>query len=912
VEPYLSPQWFVKIAPLAKPAIEAVEKGDTVFVPETWKNTYMSWMNNILDWCISRQLWWGHQIPAWYCPDGHVTVTREDPTACGTCGKTELRRDPDVLDTWFSSALWPFSTLGWPDRTKALETFYPTTVMETGFDIIFFWVARMMMMGLHFMGDVPFKTVYLHAMVRDEKGEKMSKTKGNVIDPLVVTEKYGADALRFTLASMAAQGRDIKLSLDRVSGYKAFANKIWNAARFALLHVKDLDMTRPLDESQLTDADRWIVARYHRAVADVTRALESFRLNDACSRLYRFLWHEFCDWYIELVKPRLYDGTPDEKAASARVLRDVLEGSLRLLHPVMPFVTEEIWQRLPRAEGDPESVMIAPYPVAEARWVEDRDADRFDLLIELIEAIRSLRVDVGVPEAAEVEVHFATEDGATGRWLEERASWMKRLAKVKALLPKERGWPSTPGVLVRGVEIRLALAGVVDVAELVKKLEKDEAKLAGDLAKVEGRLANPGFVAKAPPEVVEKDRGLAGELAAKLAKVRENLERVRTPAPAPAAASAEEQRAEGSTGTEASSPVAEPAKESPAAGTTATGSSPGAQEGPRSRAAGAPESPAAAEARAVAAAVAKGARAKARSAKPAREAYGVKAKEGPKPVAEAGVPEASGVGTPALAPSNGAAGLAAALSGLREKIAAAVADALTRSRLLEGIERLGEGRVEDALRAFVHAARGPKALEAEVAEEAPVRRRAAGKAGPSARAGKGEARGKPSGATGRAGRKSAGDSAAPKGGTAGRSAPTPRAAGKAVAGAGATKGAGAKKAGAKTASAPKAAATSKRTGSKAAPTAKRTSAPKAAPTAKRTAASKAAPTAKRPSAPKAAASRTAKAAPAKKPAARATSPRAGKTPARTPVTRSTAARTGGKTSRTPPARRGSTGKTKGR
>jgi valyl-tRNA synthetase len=635
VEPYLSPQWFVKIGPLAKPAIEAVEKGDTVFIPETWTNTYMAWMNNIHDWCISRQLWWGHQVPAWYCPDGHVTVTREDPTACATCGSHELRRDEDVLDTWFSSALWPFSTLGWPDRTKALETFYPTAVMETGFDIIFFWVARMMMMGLHFMGDVPFKTVFLHAMVRDEKGEKMSKTKGNVIDPLDVTAKYGADALRFTLASMAAQGRDIKLSLDRVAGYKAFANKLWNAARFALLHVKDLDMSRPLDEAMLTDADRWILARYHRAVADVTASLDAYRLNDACSRLYRFLWNELCDWYIELVKPRLYDGTPEEKAASARVLRDVLEGSLRLLHPVMPFVTEEIWQRLPRAGGDPDSIMVAAYPVADARWAEDRDSDRFDLLIELIEAIRSLRVDIGVPEGAEVEVHFATDDEASGRWLEERASWMRRLAKVKALVPKHRGWPSTPGTLVHGVEVRLALAGVVDVAELVKKLEKDEAKLAGDLAKVQGRLGNPGFVAKAPPEVVEKDRALAGDLTARLAKVRENLQRVRAPAD-PAA-------------------LAEPAE--------------------------------------------------------------------PRPVAEAGAPEASGAGAPAIAapPKAGTGivpptvtpagttppGLApSGLAGLRDRIAAAVADAVTRTRILEGIERLGEGRVEDALKAFVNAARG--------------------------------------------------------------------------------------------------------------------------------------------------------------------------------------------------------------
>ncbi len=526
VEPFLSPQWFVKIEPLAKPAIEAVEKGDTVFIPESWTNTYMSWMRNIHDWCISRQLWWGHQIPAWYCGSGHVSVAREAPAACKTCGDGALRQDPDVLDTWFSSALWPFSTLGWPEKTKALETFYPTTVMETGFDIIFFWVARMMMMGLHFMGEVPFKTVFLHAMVRDEKGEKMSKTKGNVIDPLDVTEKYGADALRFTLASMTAQGRDIKLSLERVAGYKAFANKIWNAVRFALLHVKDLDTSRPLDDAMLSDADRWILARYHQAAADVIAALEGFRFNEACSRAYQFVWRELCDWYIELVKARLYDGTPEEKAASARVLRDVLDGSLRLLHPFMPFVTEELWQKLPRLPGDPASIMIADYPRPDPDRREDPEAARFDVLIEVVSAIRSLRVDLGVPEAAEVEVFFAA-DPETTPWLAARASWLTRLAKVRSLTPRAKAWPDAPATVVGGIELRVPIAGLVDTAELEAKLAKDEEKLAAELGKVRGRLDNPGFVKKAPAEVVEKDRAHAEDLSRKLEKVRENRGRIR-------------------------------------------------------------------------------------------------------------------------------------------------------------------------------------------------------------------------------------------------------------------------------------------------------------------------------------------------------------------------------------------------
>jgi len=526
LEPWLSMQWYVKVEPLAKPAIEAVERGETVFVPESWTNTYMAWMRNLHDWCISRQLWWGHRIPAWYCENDHVIVAREAPSACATCGSAKLRQDEDVLDTWFSSGLWPFSTLGWPKETKALETFYPTSVMETGFDIIFFWVARMMMMGLHFMEKVPFETVFLHAMVRDEKGEKMSKTKGNVIDPLDVTAKYGADALRFTLAAMTAQGRDIKLALDRVAGYKAFANKIWNAARFSLLHMSAVDTSKPLDESRLSDADRWILTRYHRASADVIAALEAFRFNEAASRVYQFVWRELCDWYIELVKPRLYEGSPEEKAASARVLRDVLDGSLRLLHPMMPFVTEEIWQKLPRLPGDPDSIMIAAYPTPDPDRMQDAEADRFDALIEIVQAVRSLRVDLSVPESAEVDVHFAA-DPASAAWLQDRAGWLQRLAKVKRFVPREESWPEdSPAVLVGGVELRLPIGGLVDRGELLAKLRKEADKLAGDLERIEKRLGNPGFVAKAPPEVIEKDRALAEETGARLAKVRDNLARI--------------------------------------------------------------------------------------------------------------------------------------------------------------------------------------------------------------------------------------------------------------------------------------------------------------------------------------------------------------------------------------------------
>lgn len=384
------------------------------------------------------------------------------------------------------------------------------------------------MMGLHFMGEVPFKTVFLHAMVRDEKGQKMSKTRGNVIDPLDVSSQYGADALRFTLASMTAQGRDIKLSMDRVSGYKAFANKIWNAARFSLLHMGAVDMSKPLDESKISDADRWILTRFHRASADVIASLEGFRFNDASSRVYQFIWRELCDWYIELVKPRLYEGSPEEKAASARVLRDVLDGSLRLLHPFMPFVTEEIWQKLPRAEGDPASIMIADYPIPDPKRMADTEADRFDTLIEMVQALRSLRVDLSVPEGAEVEVYFDAEPEAA-TWLSARASWMKRLAKVSNFVHRAPGteWPSgSPGVLVEGVELRLPLTGLVNKEELLAKLEKDAQKLDVEVQKIRKRLDNPGFVAKAPPEVIEKDRALVDEMAARLEKIRDNASRI--------------------------------------------------------------------------------------------------------------------------------------------------------------------------------------------------------------------------------------------------------------------------------------------------------------------------------------------------------------------------------------------------
>ncbi len=521
LEPLLSDQWYVRIEPLARPAIAAVEEGRTRFIPEGWTNTYMAWMRNIHDWCISRQLWWGHQIPAWYCADGHVTVARSAPEACATCGDRALRQDEDVLDTWFSSALWPFSTLGWPDRTAELETFYPTSVMETGHDIIFFWVARMMMMGLHFMGDVPFRTVFLHPMVRDEKGQKMSKTKGNVIDPLVITEKYGADALRFTLAALtSAQGRDIKLARDRIEGYRAFANKLWNATRFALMNLDGAPDPARAPELARTPADRWLLARLARAVNATVDALEAYRFDEAAATVYRFCWNDLCDWYIELSKEALYGDDAAKKEGAKAVLAHALDTALRLLHPMMPFVTEELWQMLGAKVGGPtgwgRSLLEASYP---ARRPLDEAAERsFAPVLGVVEAIRNVRGEMNVPWKTVfqgVEVGgLSAEALATLRSEQAR---VERLGNVRGLVLHEAGRPAgrRPQCAVavgEGFEVLVPLAGAVDMAAETARVDKEIARLVAEADGVEKRLANPSFVERAPREVVEEARARVAEL----------------------------------------------------------------------------------------------------------------------------------------------------------------------------------------------------------------------------------------------------------------------------------------------------------------------------------------------------------------------------------------------------------------
>ncbi|MCM2359776.1 MAG: valine--tRNA ligase [Geobacteraceae bacterium] len=546
VEPYLSMQWYVKVGPLAEPAIEAVRSGRTRIVPTQWENTYYEWMENIRDWCISRQIWWGHRIPAWFCDQcGGITVTREDPTACASCGSGELRQESDVLDTWFSSALWPFSTLGWPDKTPELAAFYPTACLVTGFDILFFWVARMMMMGLHFMGEVPFREVYIHALVRDAQGQKMSKSKGNVIDPLTVIDAYGTDAFRFTLAAFAAQGRDIKLAEERIAGYRNFANKIWNAARFALMNLEGFDpATADLAAMQLSNADRWILFRLNETAREVDETLAAYRFNDAAGALYRFTWSEFCDWYIELVKDDLYRAEPARQETARTVLWTVLEQLLRLIHPFMPFITEEIWQTLPKGTGSrsevrgsagaihesPASIMVAPYPQANPEWDAYRgDAAEMELVMEVIRGIRNIRGEMEVAPSREIAAILDCQSAATLTLLKRNEVYIIRLARLASLaIGQGVEKPEDAALQVAGeVQILVPLKGLVDVEEEEKRLLKEIGKIEKDIDFLGKKLENPSFVERAPVEVVAKEREKLAELAGKKRLLEESLAKIR-------------------------------------------------------------------------------------------------------------------------------------------------------------------------------------------------------------------------------------------------------------------------------------------------------------------------------------------------------------------------------------------------
>jgi len=507
VEPNLSTQWFVKVKPLAEKAIQAVEDGRTTIIPANWTQTYYDWMHNIRDWCISRQIWWGHQIPAWTCEGcGETIVAMDDPTACPHCGDTRLTRDTDVLDTWFSSALWPFSTMGWPEQTQLLKTFYPTSTLVTGFDILFFWVARMMMMGLHFMDDVPFRDVYVHALVRDEHGKKMSKSKGNVIDPLNVIEVYGTDAFRFTLTAFAAQGRDIKMSEKRVEGYRNFINKLWNAARFALMHLTSA-AEMPARE-QLGIPDRWILSRLHRLIGESGRALDDYRFNDAAATLYQFVWHEFCDWYLEAIKPALYGNQgEDRRQATLGTLYRVLHDTLILLHPIIPFVTEEIWEKLPGTRGDiMQATFPSDAPVA-TDIAEDTAAESaMQLIMDVITGIRNIRGEMNIAPAMKLDVTVQTDDARISGQLQAHQDLVSNLARLERLsiapLGEKPRYAATS--VIEGATLFVSLEGIIDFKQEAARLQKEIGKIDAELATLNRKLGNEDFLNKAPAAVVEK------------------------------------------------------------------------------------------------------------------------------------------------------------------------------------------------------------------------------------------------------------------------------------------------------------------------------------------------------------------------------------------------------------------------
>lgn len=527
VEPHLSKQWFVRVKPLAKKAIEAVKSGKTRIIPDIWDKTYFDWMENIKDWCISRQIWWGHQIPVWTCEScNEVIVSTEDPTACPKCKGENLVQDTDVLDTWFSSALWPFSTMGWPDVTPLLNTFYPTSVLVTGFDILFFWVARMMMMGLHFMDDVPFKDVYIHALVRDAEGKKMSKSKGNVIDPLYVIDQYGTDAFRFTLAAFAAQGRDIRLSEERIEGYRHFINKLWNASRFSLMHLKAPVPTPSESVSNYSLVDRWILSRLNHVIENVTDALNDYKFNEAAGTLYQFVWHEFCDWYLECIKPILYDDKDtSQKDATKYVLWTVLNSILRLLHPFIPFVTEEIWHKLP---GTEDSIMKADFPTVLPDHSAPEAEQEIGLIMDITTGIRNIRGEMNIPPSKFLNVVVESPDKHTRATIEHHRDMVVNLARLEAMTvrsPAPR--PDSAATAVMGtITLFVPLKGIIDFEEEKRRLSKEIAKIDKELNGITKKLNNEQFLKKAPTEVIKKAERQKEMFTDKRIKIQEHLDKV--------------------------------------------------------------------------------------------------------------------------------------------------------------------------------------------------------------------------------------------------------------------------------------------------------------------------------------------------------------------------------------------------
>ena len=527
VEPMIKPQWFVKMDEMAKEAIKALKDGDLTFVPERFDKTYLNWLENIRDWCISRQLWWGHRIPAYYCDQcGEVVVARSMPQVCPKCGCTHLHQDEDTLDTWFSSALWPFSTLGWPDKTPELEYFYPTDVLVTGYDIIFFWVIRMVFSALEQTGQVPFHHVLIHGLVRDSQGRKMSKSLGNGIDPLEVIDKYGADALRLTLITGNAPGNDMRFYWERVESSRNFANKVWNASRFIMMNLEKAQVPETMELSQLTDADRWILSRLNGVVQDVTDNMEKYELGIAVQKVYDFIWEEFCDWYIEMVKPRLYSEEDTTKAAALWTLKTVLGDALKLLHPYMPFVTEEIYCTLNPQE---ESIMISSWPL----WTGERNFPEEEAGVEMIKeavrSIRALRKDMDVPPSRKAEVYVVSDDAAVREVFENGKVFFATLGYASQVTVQADktgiGEDAVSAVTPRAV-IYIPFAQLVDIAKETERLTKEEQRLTKELARVNGMLNNEKFISKAPQSKVDEEKAKLEKYTRMMEQVKERLEQL--------------------------------------------------------------------------------------------------------------------------------------------------------------------------------------------------------------------------------------------------------------------------------------------------------------------------------------------------------------------------------------------------
>lgn len=526
IEPLVSKQWFVKMQPLAEPAIEAVEEGDINFVPDRFSKVYMNWMNNIRDWCISRQLWWGHRIPVYYCDDcQEVIVSSEKPEACSNCGSTNLHQDEDVLDTWFSSALWPFSTLGWPEETEDLISFYPTDVLVTGRDIIFFWVARMIFMGLKFQSEKPFSDIYIHGLIRDAQGRKMSKSLGNGIDPLEVVDKYGADALRFTLITGNTPGNDMRFREERLEASRNFANKIWNASRFVLMNLEDFDL-ESVDKSELKEtlADKWMQSRLNTVIDEIDSALEDYNFGEMASSLYDFIWNEFCDWYIELLKARLYqEEDPKAKLTAQYYALNTLESLLRLLHPVMPFITEEIWQKLPGTDG---SIMRASWPEKDITKLEKEAESKMELIMSVIKAVRNIRNEMKVNPGRRIKALLAAPEEKAAV-LEEGREYLENLARIKELTIADDQLERPEKVstsIVNEVEVILPLEGMIDLDKEIKRLEKEIEEVEFEIQRAQGKLNNDGFVNNAPSDLVEGEKAKLKEYKEKKEKLIERKE----------------------------------------------------------------------------------------------------------------------------------------------------------------------------------------------------------------------------------------------------------------------------------------------------------------------------------------------------------------------------------------------------